>query len=166
MFNLEPKVTLNNYTSYMVGPWNRVFRDWGYPLLDVVQQDSGEWGVIQYYKTPVIPSMTPWNWMVTPQHRYALTHGSLRQFVDQCDLEKRYVWDQMEAREKQDAEDMRREELHMTDQQRRMYQVISQNPDLMERVAKNGLGEIGLKKLMRNIPKHKLRKGAKRVENP
>lgn len=164
-FYLEPKVTLGNYCSYMVSGWNRTFADWGYPELDVVVQESGEWGIISYLRSPVLPAHTPWSWVVVPSAKYELNPWTVKRYVEQCDIEKRYVWDQMEEREKHDAAEMRREELHMTDMQRRMYQSITQNPDLMNRIAKNGLGEIGLRALSRNIPNQKFRKANRRGNN-
>jgi hypothetical protein len=158
---LEPKVTCSNYVSYFFSPYHRWFEEWGYPQLDIVLQDSGAWGIIQTFNTPVIPSLTKWNWVVLPMKNREINPWIAKKYVENLDLERQYAWDEVERREKEWQTQLFREQLHLDDMRLRMFNAIKGNPDLMNRIAKNGLGEARLSRISRQIPNFRFRKDSK-----
>lgn len=162
---MKALITSSNYVSYFFGRYHAWFLDLGYPLLDAVVHDDGEWGILQTFTQPIIPAETRWEWIVRPQRRYQLTFGTCKQMTDQIDLEKRHVWDEMERRAREDAEDFAAEDRHMVDTKTRMEDVLRQNPALMQRLARNGSKEISPLSVLKHVPRHALRKGSARGNN-
>jgi len=158
----EPKVTLRNYISYFVSPWHVWFREIGYPELDLLRFEDGEWAIIQFLQAPIIPAETPWTYVLTKLRHVEISPWVCKKYAENLDLERRHVWDELERQERRAAEDKRADDLHCEDVSERMFKAIRGNDDLMNRIAKNGLGETSLPKLFRHVPKHHFRKDKKK----
>lgn len=159
----SPRVTQAGYISYMVSPWNIWFRGMGYPRLDVLTYEDGEWSIIEYLRTPVVPDLTPWHHVLMNIRHTEISHDFCKKYVENLDLEKRYVWDEQDRIEERMRQELLREELHSIDFSNRAFAAIKQNPDLMERIAKNGIGEASLFNLSKRIPKQRFRKAPKKA---
>jgi len=157
-----PVMTEADYISYMVSPYNIWFRDLGYPELDIVEYEDGEWAIIQYLRSPVVPCLTPWNHVLTKLRHVEKSYWVCKKWAEQLDLEKRHVWEQQEASERRAREEQAFEDRRAEDWATQAFTSIRNNPGLMERIAKNGLGEIGLRQLARHIPNHHYRKDSKK----
>lgn len=154
----EPRVTARNYVSYFVSPYHVWCREAGYPELDVVRYEDGEWALIQYHRSPVVPSLTPWTTVLTKMRHVELSPWVITKWAQNLDLERRHIWDELEAKEKAAAAEYEQNVRHGQDLADQQFKVIRGNPALMERIARNGLKEIGLFQMSRHIPKHFYRK--------
>ncbi len=145
-----------SYPSYACSPYWIWFKELGYERLDITQWDDGEWAILEWYQTPVIPAETKWNYVLTGLRNIAITPGFVTKYIHQLDLHRKEVWN---AAERKSAEADQRHatmEQHAEDTANAAFKVIRNNPELMERVAENGLAEIDPRKLLRNIPSHQL----------
>jgi hypothetical protein len=149
---MTPAVTVSNYISYMVTPYNRCFAALGYPELDIQEWDDGEWAILQYHKAPIIPSLTPWSYVLQKMRHVPKTMGTFKRWTDQLDLEKRHIWAEQEASERRARESAEADDRHQSEFRDKAFNIIKRNPHLMERVAKNGLQELKLSNISRNIP--------------
>lgn len=154
---MKAAVTQANYVSYMVSPYNAWFRELGYPELDIQEYDDGEFAIIQYHRSPVVPALTPWSHVLTKLRHIEKSLDFCKRYSSQLDLEKRHVWDEQDKLERRAREDMRTEDEYAEDWANRAFKVIKGNPALYERIAKNGLKEMGLRRISRNIANHHFR---------
>lgn len=137
-------------------PFYSWFCDLGYKNLDIRQWSCGEWAIVEYYGSPVVPSLTRWNYVLTGLKNIIPTPGFVTKYVKQLDLHRKEVWEAAEAKSRKEDERHAALERHAEDTANAAFKVIRNNPDLMERVAENGLAEIDPSKLVKNIPRHQL----------
>jgi len=155
---MEPKVTIGNYVSYMVTPWNRTFRSLGYHELDLQEWEDGEWAIIRYYRTPVVPALTPWSYVLTKLRNVEKTESTFRRLTDQMDLEKRQVWKEQEESEARMLRELKSEEDHQNDKVARMLKVVKRNDRLMNDIARRGGKALNLREISRHIPRARFRR--------
>lgn len=141
----------------MVSKWYPMLCDLGYPQLDVVRYEDGEWAIIEYDNAPLMPSLTKFRHVLTGLRHVEITEGFLRNYIRQIDPRNRQFWDrERQATERMESEKLAQEN-HAHDLAETAMKVLSRNEDLKERIAKNGIQELSLEKIARNIPTHKLR---------
>jgi hypothetical protein len=147
----SPGITAGSYVSSMVSPYNVWFREMGHPLLDILQYEDGEWCIIQYLRSPVVPSLTQFTYVLRGIRNTSITPGFVQRFVDQLDPFKRAFWDREEAKTKDVYDEGARVEREAEDTAERLTKSFMANPDLVARVAKNGFGELNPMKIMRHV---------------
>lgn len=152
----DPKITLNNYVSYFVSPYNVWFRELGHPQLDIQIYEDGEWSIIQFFKSPVIPSLTPWNHVMTKMRHVEINPWICKKLIDNIDVEKRFVWDEQDRKDRAARDADKAERRHVEDLANRQLQVIKNSPNLMNRIVKHGLKEMSLKNLIKHVPSHQI----------
>jgi hypothetical protein len=140
--------------STMVSRYHRWFRELGYPLLDVQEYPDGEWSIIQYMKTPIIPSLTQWNHVLTGLRNIEISRGFVENYVNALDTQKKLFWDMEEFKSAQVEMEGDAKEAHAEALADRCTAAVTRNPAMMDRIAKNGVGEINLAKIARHIPKY------------
>lgn len=153
-----PKVTLANHISHMVSPYHVWFRELGYPQLDIVEFHDGEWAIRQFLRSPVVPHRTPWQWVLTKMRNVDKSYWICKKYAEQLDLEKKHFWDAQEKKEQQDMRDAESRELAFEANVENTMKSIRKNDALLNRVAKNGLKELGLRQLAKHIPNHHYRR--------
>lgn len=151
----KAQVTCTNYISYFVSKYNAWFRFLGYPELDILKYEDGEWAIIQFLNKPVIPCLTKWNFVLSGMRNVEISPMICKKYTEQLDLEKRYIWDQEEKRQEQIKRQIEEEDRRSLDLAEKGHKVISKNKNLMERVAKNGIEEISLRKIYKHIPNYR-----------
>lgn len=144
------------YPSYMVSPWYCWFLDLGYENLDIEKYGDGSWSIIEYYNSPVIPSMTRYNLVLGPMENVDLSKGFIEHWVKKLDLRRKEYWDECERKTKEMEDEKARLDKHAEDTAERAKNAIMSNESLVNRIAKNGMKEIDLPTIRRNIPKHQL----------
>lgn len=144
--------------SYFCSPYHVWCCELGYPELDVVEFKDGEKALIQYHRSPVIPALTPWNYVLTKIRNVDITPAFIKHYADKLNLENRHVWDEMDAKDKKLDEEQAARERHDKDIAERRYECIRGNDALMQRISRNGLGEMNLRQMARHIPNHHYRK--------
>lgn len=150
------RVSSSRPISYMTTPYNRRFAAFGYPELDIKEWEDGEKAIIQYHQCPIIPSLTKWSYVLTKLRNVDITDGFIVQWTGRLDMEKQHFWDEEEKLRQKMLETQAYEDRRAHDYGERAFKAVRQNPALMERIARNGLKELGLLKILRNIPKSKL----------
>lgn len=159
---IEPKVTCENYVSYFVSPYNAWFKEWGYPLLDINRYEDGEFEIIQFHSVPLIPAEVQWSRVLMGFRNMEINPWMIKKYTENLDLERRHAWDELEKSEERARQQQLADELHVQDSAMRKFEAIRRNPDLMERIARNGIQEIGLRQLARHIPNHRYRADKKK----
>jgi hypothetical protein len=138
------------------GPWYSWCCALGYPNLDIQQWKDGEWAIIEFYNAPNIPSMTRWNFMLHGMRNVEISPGFLQHHTRKLDLRREEIWAEYDARDKKQDEEKAALDRHAEDTAERAKNIIMQTPTLVERIAKNGLGEMDLDKIYKHIPRHQL----------
>lgn len=137
-------------------PYYTWFVELGYWNLDIRKWTDGEWAIVEYYRTPVVPSLTPWNYVLKDMRNVAISKSFVEHWVNQLDLRKKAVWDEMDAKEKAQDEEKAMIDEHAQDTAERAKNIIMQTPTLIERISKNGLQEMNLDKIVKHIPSNQL----------
>jgi len=150
-------MTYTYMDSPFTGPYYQWFCDLGYPQCDLHVFESGEWAILEMINAPVVPSLTQWRWIAKGFRNIEPNQSRVKRILEQIDPRKRWIWELEEKRSQeleaqQNAREERAEELatEWTDS-------VVRNPDLMERIAKNGAEELLPHKIAENIPDSKLK---------
>ncbi len=149
----------SDYPSRMVSKFYCWCKDQGYPELDVIQYPDGEWCLIQYMQTPIIPALTKWNYVLKGIRNTEITPEFIKKYADQLNLEKHTVWEEQEKSERLALEESLYEERRSEDRADQWLKGIRNNDALMQRIAKNGLRELDPRRILNNIPRYRLGKG-------
>ncbi len=153
-----------DYPSKMVSKYYCWCKDQGYPELDVTRYDDGEWALIQYHQTPLIPSLTRWSFVLQGLRNMEITPVIIKKYADQLNLEKQHVWAEQDRADREAIRQAKEEDRRSEDFATRMLAGVKQNPALMERIYKNGFKELNPMRMLNQIPRYRLGKGYR--ENP
>ena len=147
--------------SFMVSPWHRVFCALGYPELDLRTYEDGEHAIVQYLHKPIIPGLAQSQVVLAGLRNVDISEAFLKHWAERLDLTKRGIWADVDRTEKEHMRQMKEEERRSEDFATRMLDGVKRNPDLMNRIAKNGLKELDPRRMINHIPKYKLGKYGK-----
>lgn len=147
--------------STMVSRWHRCFVAMGYPELDLVEYPDGEKAIIQYFNRPIVPSLTRWGFVLTKIRNQDVNYYWLKEKADDLNLEKKRVWAEQDAVEKEALRQQLEEDRRSEDFATRMLDTVNRNDAWKERIYKNGLKELNPLKILDNIPRYRLGKGFK-----
>jgi hypothetical protein len=156
MIHSSPGVRSHNYISYVQSPWHIWFQELGYPQLDINRFPDGEWSVIEYYNAPIIPAETRWCTVLSGMRNIEISVGFIEKYVLDLDSTKKAVWEREEKKTQAVLAEAAAREQHAERMAEAAKQAIVRNPDLMERIAENGLQEMDLTRIARHIPRHRL----------
>lgn len=137
--------------------YHKWFVEMGYPELDIVEYDDGSWDIIQFLGSTVIPSEARWQVVLGNIKNRIPTFGFCKHWVDRLDMQKKAFWDLEDLNQKKHLMDQERLDKHVEDLAERMSFIVTHTPTLMERIAKNGIGEMLLHKMARHVPTNELR---------
>lgn len=150
-----------NYISSMQSEYHSWFQLNGFPELDILKYEDGSWYVIQYYNAPLIPSMTRWQTVLGEMRNVEISSAFLLKYLKQLDITKKAFWDREEAKTKETEEEFERVEKHREESAEFATQAIVRNPNLMNRIAKNGLCEMDLGYIANHVPTQEIGKPRK-----
>jgi hypothetical protein len=153
-----------SYLLYGENKYYRWARRCGYPNVDIIddRDQDGTWSLVEYLRSPVVPSLTPWNYILRDITE-PLTEYMVRRFCEMLDLKKKEYRAMMEMEERLGRENYERALRLEDDLATRATKLISHNPDLMERIAKNGAKELDTTRILAHVPRHQ-QNGLKGVE--
>lgn len=137
-------------------PYYCWFVEMGYDRLDIIRWPDGEWAIIELYRSPVVPSMTPWNYVLQGLKNILITPSFIEKYVHQLDLHRKEVWDIAEAKSRKVEEEHAAVERHAEDTAERATKAIMSNPALVERVAREGIKAIDFAEIRKHIPRHQM----------
>ncbi len=144
------------HVSYMQSPYSVWFYALGYPELDILEHKDGSWSIIQFYNSPVIPSMKRWQQVLGPMENVEKSYGFCAKYTSELDMHKRVFRMREEAKTKQVEDEHAALEKHRDQYVDIAHKAITKNPLLMERIAKNGVQEMDLGYIAKNVPKSEL----------
>jgi hypothetical protein len=113
------------------------------------------WEIIQYETIPLIPSMTKFMTVLGPMKNVPITTGFVEKYVNLLDTHQKAFWDREEKATRAVYEERAAQDRWREEAADRAHKAILGNPDLMERVSRNGLAEMELGRLRRHIPNYK-----------
>lgn len=147
-----------NYISYLQSQYHIWFQEMGYPELDILRYEDGEWYIIQYYTCPVIPSLTQWQVVLGPMRNVEISYSFCRKYVKDLDITRKAFWDRENEKSQEVEDEFERVEKHREESAELATQAIVRNPNLVERIAKNGLKEMDLGYIANHVPKQEIGK--------
>lgn len=147
-----------SHISYMQSPYHCWFQLMNYPELDIHETKSGEWAIIQYYNTPIIPAQTKWQVVLGYMKNIEISYSFCEKYAKQLDLQRKAFWAREEAATKAMLDEKDKLEEHKLDSVNRATKAIVKNEALMNRIAKNGLKEMDLSYIARHVPKSEYQK--------
>jgi hypothetical protein len=151
----SPGLRTWNYISTAQSPWHVWFQQMGYPQLDLTRYEDGEWCVIEYQHTPLIPAECKYKTVLSGLRNIEISYSFLERYLDEMNPMSTRFWENLERHERlQDAE-YDTVEKNAEDRAIRASRFVIQNPDLMERIAKNGMKEMDILKIRKHIPNYK-----------
>jgi hypothetical protein len=133
------------------------FVEMGYPELDIVEYEDGSWDIIQFIGQTVIPAETKWQVVLGGIKNQLKTYSFCEYWAKRLDMHKKFFWDLEDFNQKKHLMDAEEQDRHVEDLAERMTHVITHTPTMMERIVKNGAGEMLLHKLACHVPKNELK---------
>ncbi len=151
-------IRYDSAVSYANSEYYKWFVELGYPRLDIVSWDDGEWAIRQFQSLPVVPSMTKWNYILTGLRNVDKSRSFVEKYVELIDTTKKAFWERedamTEAAEKRiiDKDKFQKESIE------RKFEACRNNPELMERCAKFGMGQMSLYQIFKNLTPYERRR--------
>lgn len=146
---------MNTDASYFWSRYHPWFVEMGYPQLDIEEFQDGSWNIIQTFNYPVHPQLCRWQRILEGMKHVIPTRGFVEKFVHQIDTSRREFWRREEEASREVDEAYKRGERHQIEAAEKAYQAITRNPDLMCRIARDGLAEMDINRIRRHIPNYK-----------
>lgn len=143
-------------TTLCVSKYHRWFRELGYEQLDIREYGNGEWEIIQYENTPIVPSLTRYQTVLGPIRNVLPTLGFVEKYTKQCDMNRAEFWAREEAKSRAVELEHAATQKHAEDHAERAAKAVTRNPDLMERISRKGIQEMDLSNISKHIPRSKL----------
>ncbi len=156
-----------DYPSKMCSKYYCWTKDMGYPELDVRQFPDGSWQLIQYLNTPIIPSLTRFQPVLMGIRNVEISPSFIKHHADRLNLEKGAVWAEQKKSEQKAMDDVAYEERRAIDFSENMMKGLKRSPALLERIRRNGLKELDLRRQVqyldvRDLPENQ-RRDIKRI---
>jgi hypothetical protein len=145
-----------SHVSYACSKYHDWFRELGYDRLDILEYPDGEWAIIEFETVPVIPSLTKWKTVLSRLRHIEITRGFVEKYLSKIDNRRKEFWDIERSRTHAVFAEQEAKERAGKDRAERAYHAMRQNPDLMNRIARNGLHEMNLDNIVKHIPRQKL----------
>jgi hypothetical protein len=145
-----------SYVSYACSKYHKWFREMGYERLDIVTYPDGEWAIIEFEKVPVVPCIARWKVVLSGLRHIEITKGFVKKYLSKIDNTRQEFWDIERAKTRAVFAEQDAKERAGKDRAELAYQALRRNPNVMERIAKNGLHEMNLDRIVKHIPTQKL----------
>ena len=144
-----------NYFSAAQSPWHVWFEELGFPQLDITRYEDGEWCIIEYMYAPLIPAEVKYRVVLAGLRNIEINWEFIKRYVDECDPTSARFWQNVERQERLKDAEWETAEQNAIDRAHRAARFVTQNPALMNRIAKRGIAEMSLSKIRREIPNYK-----------
>jgi hypothetical protein len=123
----------------------------GYPQLDVKQWADGEWAIREFIRSPVIPSLTPWKYVLTGMRNIEITRGFIEKYLWQIDPRNKGFWEKDESEREREEKERQYFENEKAERIMQLGKQLSKNEDLMEEAYKKGPAAFDLENIGRKI---------------
>lgn len=152
----QPGLYSWNYFSSAQSKWHIWFEMMGFPQLDITRYEDGEWCIIEYQHAPLIPSECKYKTVLSGLRNIEISYSFLERYVDEMNPMSARFWSNLEKHEMMQDAEYDTLEKNAEDRALRASKFVTQNPDLMNRIGKNGIAEMGLRRIFKHIPRYKL----------
>jgi hypothetical protein len=136
--------------------YHKWFVELGYPELDIVEYDDGEWEIIQFIGSTVVPAETRWETVLGGIRHVEPSYSFCANWVQRLDITKKLFWDLEDLEQQKHLLAADKLDKHVEDLAERAAFVVTHTPTLMERIAKKGLGEVLLHKIAQHVPANEI----------
>lgn len=162
MTNLCPNLRSTLPEAYR-SPWYGWFVDMGYPNLDILKEgcswwrdcpETGTWHLIEFHRSPVIPALTNWTYVLQDIKNVEISRSFVEKFVHSLDLRRKQVWDEHDAKSKRLKDEQDRLERHREATAEEALKIIKKNDGLMDRIHRYGMHEMAPHVIWRHVPRH------------
>jgi len=133
------------------------FQELGYPQLDLLRFEDGEWSIIELYNSPVIAAQTQWKHVLSGMRNVEISFGFIRKYVELLDITKEAYWDMELAKSRKVIAKTKEAERRRADLAKRAAAIISKHDHIKERVAKNGIREVLPWHIAKHIPAREIK---------
>ena len=154
--HFSPGLRTWNYISTAQSPWHVWFIDLGYPQLDLTRYDDGEWAIIEYLHTPLIPAECHYKTVLAGMRNIEISYSFIERYLDEMNPQSVRFWDNVERHERAVDAEYETQERNAEDRAHRASRFVIQNPGLMERISKHGMKEMDLVNIAKHIPNYQL----------
>ena len=144
------------YISSFVSRYHHWFRELGYPQLDIVEYEDGSWDIIEMLNAPVIPSLTRYNVVLGNMKHIIPSRGFVEKYCKKIDNTQKAFWDEEERKSAAAEDEAIKKEVRAEEIAEKCAQAVTRNPGLMERIAKNGMQEMNLGAIAKNISRQQM----------
>jgi hypothetical protein len=144
-----------NYISTAQSPYHVWFESLGFPQLDITKYEDGEWCIIEYQHSPIIPAECHYKVVLAGLRNIEISFSFIERYLDEINPMSARFWANLDKHENLQNAEYETFEKNAEDRAERASRFVLQNPDLMERIAKHGLVEMDIFKIRKNIPNYK-----------
>lgn len=137
----------------MYSKYHSLFSEMGFPQLDVIEYEDGEWAIIEYLSSTVIPSLCKWNVILSGLRHMEISRGFIENYL-RAQINERDCYRELdEIRKARDV--LSKEEVdERADRVATMATaLVKRTPSVYERIAKNGLSALNLQNIAQHIPR-------------
>jgi hypothetical protein len=141
----------NYLNSAFVGPYYPMLVELGYPQLDIKKWDDGEWAILEMLNAPLCPSLTRFTYVLKKIRHMEITESNVKKMVHSIDPCRSEFW--IREAEKSLGVELEHEssEAHKEDTMKGVYEAVTRNPALMDRIARFGASEMNPEKIALRI---------------
>lgn len=158
----------NYIDSAVVSKDYRVFVDLGYPQLDRLKYQDGEWCIIEYQNAPLVPSLTKWKRIYNGFRNMEFTESFAKKLIRQIDPQYPEFWAHELKKTQQMLQAKDAQETENLEWVQKTLPKMLKNENLMQRIARYGTRELNPDRIALAIAKdspHKARDLGITVEN-
>jgi len=140
--------------SYAFSDYHKLFVEAGYPLHDLVDFGDGEWAVREFHRYPLIPSLTPWSWVLKGIRHQEKSFSFISNQLRALDPRLPAFWvKQIEKTLEVEVEKLNQERF-VEEAVDHTLARLRKNEALWERIARHGVGELDLRTLAGHVAKN------------
>jgi hypothetical protein len=143
--------------SYACSDDYHIFCELGYPQLDRIVYEDGEWAIREFYTQPIMPCQTQWKVIFSGFRNVEFNRSFVKRMIEMIDLERREFWERMEMEEQERREQEKAAINARADLHAQAAKELVKNDALMERAAKMGPSAFSLDSILREMSPHQVR---------
>lgn len=132
-----------------------IFCENGYPMLDIIDGENGEWHIIEYLNAPTVPSLTKWAYVLTNIRNREKTWPSIKNLIENLDMYSDYFWSRLKKEEEEAYNRVDSIEQQRIAAAEKTAEALANNDWFREEYAKHGAEAFKLETLAKDIVKQR-----------
>ena len=143
------------YDSYILSRHYPMFVEHGFPQLDIRQWPDGEWAVREFVRAPVVPSLTPWRYVLKGLRNVEISWPFIAAQLSLVDPRARGFLARHEAETARMEHERAVAENEKAERVLALGKQLSKNDDLMNDAARMGIAAFDLAHIGKTIYKER-----------